>query len=478
MYLFSLISPPLARRLTRRLIKLHPVYCDKQDLSILFRLQPKRQCAVVPPVSLQKFIKNLDFKTKIDYNVDMETKHHILDSFSVENYLSIKDKQTIFFDSKVKAFYGANASGKTNIYKAMMNVRRFIKESVNPNSHGTPFTPFLLSDSTANKPSFFSFTFHCPQDNTSYSYSFSATTNKILEEEMYDLSSSRARLIFKRSSGSTDSATRNGFNKKMFEGNESVRDDSLLITFARSTKNPYANAVYEAMRNINYLNLSRIGKFRGKAIHILQEHPEYHAQLSSLFKEADFSINNFSYSVTKITPDLLAGSPFNEEVKQRLLQIGESITVETTHTVRNESGDKIDSIIFDMDTQESLGTNNFFNIAVAILDTINNSKVLYIDEFGASMHTDLCKFTIAYFLNHSKNNDAKLIINTHDVGLIKNGSLGILTSENIMIVEKDRLDGTTITPLKERMHRADDNIGKKYALGVYGGVPILSEVAE
>lgn len=408
----------------------------------------------------------------------METKHYILDSFSVENYLSVKDKQTIFFDSKVKAFYGANASGKTNIYKAMMNVRRFIKQSADPSSHGTPFIPFLLSTTSKDEPSTFSFTFHCPQDNTSYSYSFSATASKITEEEMYDLSSSRPRLIFKRTNGSTDAATRNGFNKKMFEGNESVRDDSLLITFARSTKNPYANAVREATHSVNYLDLSTIDKFRGEAVDILQKHPEYHAQLSDLFKEADFSINNFSYNIAKITPDLLAGSPFNEEVKQRLLQIGESISVETTHTVRNVSGDKVGSVIFNMDTQESLGTNNFFNLAVAILDTINSNKALYIDEFGASMHTDLCKFIIEYFIHHSKDNDAKLIINTHDIGLIKNGSLGILTPENIMIVEKDRFDSSMITPLKERMRRTDDNIGKKYALGVYGGVPILSEVTE
>lgn len=408
----------------------------------------------------------------------MDTKHYIIDSFSVENFLSIKDKQTIFFNSKINAFYGANASGKTNFYKAMMYVRRFIKKSTDPDSHGTPFTPFLLTESTRNKPSIFTISFYCLQDKKSYKYSFSATPEKITEEEMYDLSSSRPRLIFKRSLKSTDTATRNGFNKKMFVGNGSVRDDSLLITFARSTKNPYADAVYKAVHNINYLDLSEIDKFRGQAINILQRHPEYHEQLVSLFKEADFSIDNFSYNVAKITPDSLTDSPFNEKTKQYLLSMGQNITVTTTHVIRNDSGDKIGSIIFDMDTQESLGTNNFFNLAVAIIDTINNNKILYIDEFGSSMHTELCAFIINYFVRHGQKTDAKLIINTHDVGLIKNGSLGILLPENIMIVEKDSLDSSIIVPLKNRMHRSDENIGKKYILGVYGGIPILDEVIE
>ena len=408
----------------------------------------------------------------------MEKQHYIVDSFSVENFLSIKDKQTIFFDSKVKAFYGANASGKTNIYKAMMNMRRFVKNSTNPDSHGTPFVPFLLSNSTRDKASSFSITFHCAKNKTSYKYAFSATTEKIIEEEMYDLSSSRPRLIFKRSNGSTDTATRNGFGKKMFEGNESVRDDSLLITFARSTKNEYANAVYEALSNVQYLDLSKIDIFRGEAVNLLQKHPEYYSQLTKLFKEADFSINSFSYNIAKITPDALENSPFNEETKQRLLSIGQNVTVNTTHAIRDERGDKIDSMIFDMDMQESLGTNNFFNLAIAVIDVINKNKTLYIDEFGASMHTELCKFIIKYFMRYSGQTDSKLFINTHDIGLIKNGSLGILTPDNIVIVEKNFLDSTIITPLKERVHRSDENIGKKYVLGVYGGIPIFSEVDE
>lgn len=406
----------------------------------------------------------------------MEKQYYIIDSFSVENFLSIKDKQTIFFDSKIKAFYGANASGKSNIYKAMLVMRRFVKESADPNSHGTPFMPFLLSDSTKDKPSSFSVTFHCKQGKASYKYEFSVVAEKIIEEKMYDLSSSRPRLIFKRSNGSTDTATRNGFSKKMFDGNESVRDDSLLITFARGTKNEYANAVYKALCNVQYLNLSKIDIFRGEAVGLLQKHPEYYDQLAELFKEADFSINSFSYSIAKITPDALENSPFNEETKQRLLSIGQNVTVNTTHAVRNEQGDKIGSMIFDMDMQESLGTNNFFNLAIAVIDIINENKTLYIDEFGASMHTDLCKFIIEYFMRHSKQTDSKLIVNTHDVGLIKNGSLGVLTSDDIMIVEKNFLDATIITPLRERIHRSDENIGKKYALGAYGGIPIFSEV--
>lgn len=406
----------------------------------------------------------------------MESKHYTISSFSVENFLSIKAKQTIFFDSTVKAFYGANASGKSNLLKAMTSARRFIKESTNPDFHGTPFKPFLLSNATKTKPSIFSITVQCMEDKTIYEYSFSADAERIIEEEMRDLSSSRPRLIFKRSNGPTETATRNGFNKKMFIGDEAVRDDSLLITFARSTKNQYANAIYNAVYNINYINSAEIGRFRGRAVDILQKHPEYHEKIMQLFKKADLPIDDFKYSVTRITPDILSNSPFNEETKQLLLSMGQNITVNTVHGVRDENGDRVGSIVFDMDTQESLGTNNFFNLAVAIIDTISQGKTLYIDEFGASMHTDLCKFIIEYFLKHADHSDAKLLINTHDIGLIKNGSLGILGINDINIVERDKFDSTIVVPLKNKTTRTDENIGKKYTLGIYGGVPMLSEV--
>ena len=407
----------------------------------------------------------------------MEDKHYIIDSFSVENFLSIKEKQTIFFDSTVKAFYGDNASGKSNLYKAMLYVRRFIKESTDPDSHGTHSIPFLLSEATRKKPSSFSVKVHCLEDKTAYEYTFSATTEKVTEEEMYDLSSSRPRLVFKRSNGSTEGATRNGFNKKMFEGDEAVRDDSLLITFARSTKNQYANAIYDAMSNISYIDLSKIDDFRGYAVNILQRHPEYRKKFLDFLKGADLPISDFSYNVSKITPDVLANSPFNEKTKQYLLSMGQNVTVNTVHAVRDEYGNKVDSTIFDIDTQESLGTNYFFNLAVAVIDTIERGRILYIDEFGASMHTDLCKYVIDYFFKQSSRSGAKLILNTHDIGLIKNGALGILEAKNISIVERDKFDSTIITPLENKVGRSDENVGKKYALGIYGGVPILDEVA-
>lgn len=399
-----------------------------------------------------------------------------IDSFTVKNFRSIYEEQTIFFssDKPVTAFYGANASGKTNIYRAMSVFRKFIKKSTDPNSYGVPYEPFLLRVGSVNEPSVFSIVFH--NDESKYRYSFSLLGEKVAEEEMYDLTSSRPRTIFIRKKGATEQAAKNGFGKKMFDGNDAVRDDSLLITLAQRTKNKYANAVFDVINNMAMLTLIDARSMRGYAVDVLQKQPELSAKVIKLLKETDFAITDFNYNVTKITSDMLAGAPFSDAVKDELIKNGRNISIGTTHALRNKDGDKVGVVAFDMERQESLGTNIFFNLIIMIINAMDNGKILFLDEFGSSLHTSICQYVINLFKKNGIKTGAKLIINTHDTGLIRNGTSGILDKDEIIIVEKDRFEQTIITPLKQKMSRSDDNIGKKYVMGVYGGVPILEEV--
>lgn len=410
----------------------------------------------------------------ISYNGIMGS--YIIDSFSVKNYRSFYDEQIVLFgdNQPVLAFYGANASGKTNLYQAMLMFCRFVRHSIDPASHGVLYEPFLLRKGSDRMPSVFTIVFH--NDVNKFQYSFSTKDKSVVEEEMYDLSSSRPRTIFVRSNGPTELAGKNGFGKKMFIGNDAVRDDSLLITLAQRTKNKYANAVFEMINNMAMFILTDVNGLRNPAMKIIQKDPGLLRQAMVMLKKADFTIEDFSYNITKITSDMLLGTPFSEAIKDELIKNGKNISITTMHAVRDENGDRVGAIPFDMEQQESLGTNIFFNLIIMILDAINNGKMLYLDEFGSSLHTGICQYIIKFFQKNGIRTGSKLIINTHDVGLIKNGALGVLEKDDIMIVEKDRFEQTKITPLVDKMSRSDDNIGKKYSMGMYGGVPILEEI--
>lgn len=398
----------------------------------------------------------------------MNIGHFRIESFSVSNFRSFHKEQTINFDSSVKAFYGANATGKSNIYHAIALFRLFILHSADPNSRGVPYLPFLLLRGANRTPSTFAVIIY--NEAKRYKYSFSVYGNKVVEEEMYDLTSRRPREIFVRSKGHNDTSTRNGFDKKFFSGNDSARPDSLFITLAGRTNNAYANAVFDAILNLNLISLEGVQVLRRQAIELIQKNDYIYKELASIMKKTDFNIYGFSFNAQA------SEMSFLDNVNKPQQFSADDSSINTMHVIKNQDGDQIDVTIFDMETQESLGTNKFFILMAFVIDSIINGKMIYVDEFGNSLHTDLCKFIISYFKKNSAKNGAKLILNTHDVGLIKNGPLGILEKEDIAIVEKDRFEQTNVTPLTKRMRRADDNIGKKYTLGLYGGVPFLDEV--
>jgi hypothetical protein len=92
--------------------------------------------------------------------------------------------------------FGANASGKSNILRAVNFCHHTILNS-HLNNEGTVFgfTPFKFAG-FVNKPSTFSIDFI--HDNIEYEYSFTLTTTEILKESLYYYPNGRRAKIFVR----------------------------------------------------------------------------------------------------------------------------------------------------------------------------------------------------------------------------------------------------------------------------------------
>jgi AAA15 family ATPase/GTPase len=115
-----------------------------------------------------------------------------------------------------------------------------------------------------------------------------------------------------------------------------------------------------------------------------------------------------------------------------------------------------------MTGQESTGTQQFFNLAAPILHTIANGMTLYIDEFGTYLHPDICQFIVKLFNSPELNKaGAQLIVNTHDASLMSKEA-ELLKREDIVIVEKNYMEETLITPLIEKSVREGESFEKRY----------------
>lgn len=141
----------------------------------------------------------------------------MLIEFSIKNFLSFKNKVTLSMEKgsgeenldnvisnenisllKSAAIYGANASGKSNILKALTCAILMVRNSnlIPVGGKWNFIKPFLFDEVSKNKPSEFEFIFIA--NNIKYRYFFSADANKIYDEVLDAYYSQKPTNIFKR----------------------------------------------------------------------------------------------------------------------------------------------------------------------------------------------------------------------------------------------------------------------------------------
>ena len=106
----------------------------------------------------------------------------------------------------------------------------------------------------------------------------------------------------------------------------------------------------------------------------------YRQAIENIVKRADLSIENVVYDN-------------NEDPSHR---------IKTIHSILDKAGKVVGNRAFDLDFQESLGTRKFFSISAPILDSLQNGKILVIDELDASLHPLLSAELVRLFSNPQK----------------------------------------------------------------------------
>ena len=137
--------------------------------------------------------------------------------FKVKNFLSIREEQTLDFTasadktyedyavvkikdvriSKLGVVYGPNASGKSNILKALTWFIFYLvaSRSKKPDT-GTGLTPFMMDEDSRNQNSSFELIFYI--GDVRYEYSVILNNQKIYKEELYFYPNNRRALFYER----------------------------------------------------------------------------------------------------------------------------------------------------------------------------------------------------------------------------------------------------------------------------------------
>lgn len=364
-----------------------------------------------------------------------------------QNNLILRSKKPDLLKSA--AIYGANASGKSNLVKALAYMRQFTLNSSKDSRSGesTGSQPFLLSSETEHQPSFFEIVIQI--NDAVYRYGFEVNSKIVVSEWLFRNTSTREAKLFTRQDG----AITLGPSFKEGRGLEDkTRDNALFLSVVAQFNGALSGEVTDWFEKLAVLSGIH-DQTRTFSLSCLDKH--YRDEILRLIKDLDFGVENLH---TKDRNPLLSDQQNDP-------------TLFSSHTQYDRQGQKTGEKIFDFDEAESDGTGKLFALAGPLIDTLYNGEVLVIDELDARFHPLITTRIIQLFNSVETNkNNAQLIFTTHDVYLLNKD---LFRRDQIWFTEKDRLGATALFSLAEYKIRNDASFGANYLKGKYGAIPYI-----
>ena len=346
------------------------------------------------------------------------------------NLFSVDGEQML----KSVALFGANASGKSNVIKAIRACVNMVRSSHNYNVD-TRFaiSPFKFED-YANKPSSFYIRFLL--NGVEYEYSFSFMHDEIITETLFYYPNARKSLVFSRDeSRGTEKKDIYEFKtviKRPFDVADNTSKKTLYISRASQMDREIAQKIFlffcnDIVLDYQVANIDSLDN-------LFKERKE---QMLEVLRTADSDIVDFKIQNNAIT---------------------------TFHRTNP-------SVAFDFETEESEGTKTLFRMMVRMIGIIHEGKMLLVDEIDNSLHTQLVEFVIGMF-NHSDH--AQLIYTTHNTHLL---NTDFQRRDQVYFVNK-REDGSSdlysLFDFKDFRDTLD--MEKAYLQGRFDAIPTISNL--
>lgn len=410
----------------------------------------------------------------------------MLIQFSVNNYMSLRDDSILsmvagqgkelsqnlrqYRDGSILptvAIFGANAAGKSNVFKAMSAAIHIIRSSNDRQiDKPIPFiNPYAFDDEHKSKPSTFDFIFEI--NGEKYQYGFSADKFSIYDEYLYAFKTKIPSLIFERTNTSNYKFTyvNEGKLKKYIDKTSS---NKLFLSTATNwncdlTKNAYmwfANYIDTYNDSSFKLNPFTLDTF-DKQGDLLRDF------VTSLLKTADINISGYNVESEIVDVPAFPMEDIPIGIHIDAPQKMKSIKLSANHIISNDNGVNEFSLPLDV---ESEGTKRIFAFGPIIKKALEQGRAIIVDEIDNSLHPLLLEYLISLFNSKESNpNNAQLIFNTHSVETL---SQDLFRRDQVYFVEKDNENGVTeIYALDEFSPRINENIRKGYLQGRYGAVP-------
>ena len=421
----------------------------------------------------------------------------MLIEFSVGNYRSFKEKVTFSMvaanlvakDKKLDennvfavnkdlkllksaAIYGANASGKSNLAKALAFMADFMINSSRETQSVDEIAvePFILSSETKDKPSFFELVFLI--DGQQYRYGFEADYENIVSEWLFYVPKIRETNLFERQLNTIKISK----TYKASGIEQRTRHNALFLSVSAQFNVEIAVKILEWISDQLMLISTESNQEDWLYTFSFLVRNENTHEIIQLIKELDLSIDNINIESMNIPINSLPDTA-PDEVKDLAKKTGKVVgkMVKFIHRKFDQNGNFQGLESVDLETFESEGTRKIFALAGYLVAALKEGSSLVIDEFDARLHPLISQAIVKLFNSNETNpNNAQLIFMTHDTNLLSNK---LFRRDQIWFTEKNRYGATDLYSLAEYNVRNDASFESDYIKGRYGAIPYLGDLS-
>lgn len=419
--------------------------------------------------------------------------------FSIKNFRTFKEKATLSLvasnydkDTREKdnvnedakfnlrilksaVVYGANASGKSKFFEALMFMKRFVNVSSKDSQKGDEIDiePFKLNNESKKLPTEFEVIF--TYRNINYRYGFEADKKKIVSEWLYYKPKTKEIELFYRDGKKFETHERNFSKGNAVIKEGLVRENALLVSVAAQFNDSTCISVIEWFENLNIISGLNEGEFKNNTIEKIKNNKNKFKILEFL-KAADLGIQDIQYEEFSL-------DEIPEELKERIKELKEQMKdfdpevfsdISTIHNVYDNNRKNIGKAKFSVSRDESSGTKKFLYLSGTIIDVLENGGILIGDELDSKLHPNLvCKIVSLFNSKELNRKNAQLIFNTHDTNLL---SSGLFRRDQIWFTDKNKFGEAKLYSLadfKSDEVRKTESFEENYIRGKYGAVPFL-----
>jgi AAA15 family ATPase/GTPase len=420
----------------------------------------------------------------------------MLIEFSVSNYRSFREKQTLSMVAaprlkkgdnvlkpvvdekgfpdllKVAAIYGPNASGKSNLIKAMSIVKEIANREPSSHSIPLPVASFRFDPQLVNQPSRFELNFIYAEQR--YEFAVALTQERIIEERLIAFPQGKETLLYERLH--RNSADQYTIGKQLEGGKDlhelwqkSTGSQMLFIAQAVANSNEELNQLRKPLKWLQKESLFIIGNMQSwsdGSQSLAKKHPLMAKRVVSFLQDIDVPVTNIRFdpievetfestSIDRLTPFSLNQVTVRERIKTVL-----------THESALGNAD------FDFD-EESDGTKNLFGFYLPLSMNAESTGIkvfnlLVVDELDSSLHPEIVVNLVAKHLK--ENTQSQLIFTTHDTHLM---DAKLLRRDQFWLTERDANGATQLRSIHDFKGREGEDLEKRYFQGRYRGLPII-----